>query len=94
MRAAALAALLVLAGCGSAPEQAGAERAVERRSGGDARCTSRSRTWFREGPPAEVMLCVVDRAHGLCDRYRVDRDGAAYRVALVAREADCSLPAG
>ena len=92
---AALAAfVIVAAGCGSTPEQAGAERAVAAKAGSEARCTSRSSTWFRDGPPAKVMLCVVDRDDGVCDRYRVDRAGGDYRVTLLNRASDCALPAG
>ena len=89
----ALAALL--AGCAGAPEEEGAERAVAARAGSErVECTGRSRTWFQEGEPAELMLCVVRREHGACDRYRVDRTGNRYDVTLLARRADCALPAG
>lgn len=94
MKLAALAAAVLAAGCTGAPEQEGAERAVEQRANADARCTSRSQRWFREGPPAELMLCVVRRDGGRCDRYRVDRKESRYRVTLLARDADCVLPAG
>jgi hypothetical protein len=87
-------AVLALAACGEAPEESGAERAVERRAGAEAECTSRSRVWFREGPPAKVLLCVARRGDGRCSRYRVDRDGSRYRVSLLAREGDCTLPPG
>jgi hypothetical protein len=87
-------AALSLSACAGPPEQEGAERAVERRAGADAQCTGRSRIWFMEGPPAELMLCIVRRGGGLCDRYRVDRTGDRYRVTLTARNGDCSLPAG
>lgn len=92
----ALATVLVLAGCGQAPEQRGAERAVTRSAarGDDARCTSRSRIWFKEGPPARVFLCTLRLEHGLCDRYRVERRGRRYAVRLVASSTDCALPAG
>ena len=77
MRLAALAAIvLLLAGCVQAPESEGAKRAVEREAP-DARsveCTSRSVRWFREGPPAEVILCIARRDHGHCDRYVVERE--------------------
>lgn len=84
----------VLAACAGAPEQEGAERAVERRAGREAQCTGRSRIWFAEGPPAELMLCIVRMDNALCDRYRVDRRGNRYRVTLLARRSDCTLPAG
>ncbi len=87
-------AALAGSGCAGAPEEEGAERAVERAAGRDARCTGRPSTWFREGPPAEVILCVVPIRATVCDRYRVDRRGETYRVTLVARESDCVLPAG
>jgi hypothetical protein len=54
----------------------------------------RSRIWFKEGPPAELMLCIVRIEGAACDRYRVDRSGERYRVTLVARAGDCTLPAG
>ena len=94
MRSAAAVVVAVLAGCGTTPEQSGAERAVASRAGADARCTSRSQVWFREGPPAEVFVCVAEREHGLCDRYRVDRTRARYRVTVLARASDCALPVG
>ena len=97
MRPAALAALvLALAGCARAPESEAAQRAVERRAG-DARvsCTDRSVRWFREGPPAEVFLCVARRDHGHCDRYLVERDGNRFAVRRTeADTVDCGLPAG
>jgi hypothetical protein len=92
--AAAAAALLVIAGCVGAPEEEGAERAVEQRAGADAQCTGRSQIWFKEGPPAQLMLCIVRRAGSVCDRYRVDRRGDRYRVTLTARNGDCTLPVG
>jgi hypothetical protein len=86
---------LVLAGCAGAPEEEGAENAVARESGTDrVECTGRSRIWFREGDAAEVLLCVARREASVCDRYRVDREGTTYRVTLLARESDCSLPPG
>jgi hypothetical protein len=81
-------------GCAGAPEQEAAERAVERRAGHEAQCTGRSRIWFKDGPPAELMLCIVRREGGVCDRYRVDRRGESYRVTLTARNAHCQIPAG
>ena len=92
--AAIAAAALALAGCVGAPEEEGAERAVEERAGRDATCTGRSQIWFKEGPPAELMLCVVRRDGAVCDRYRVDRRGERYRVTLTARNGDCVLPVG
>jgi len=93
---AALAALVVLAGCGAGPpEQEAAERAVARMAGADAaNCTARSRIWFREGPPANVFICAVEVGDGLCDRYRVDRSGARFRAAVLERHGGCILPAG
>jgi hypothetical protein len=87
-------AALAVAGCTGAPEEEGAERAVEARAGADAQCTGRSQIWFKEGPPAELMLCIVRRENAVCDRYRVDRQGERYRVRLLARNGDCTLPAG
>jgi hypothetical protein len=40
------------------------------------------------------MLCIVRLDDALCDRYRVDRSGERYRVTLIARKADCTLPVG
>lgn len=95
MRLAPALAVLALAACAGPPEEEGAERAVTQEAGTDrVECTGRSRIWFREGEPAEVLLCVTRREHGLCDRYRVDREGSRYRVTLLARESDCALPAG
>ena len=86
---------LCLAGCADAPEEEGAERAVAARAGTErVECTGRSRTWFQEGEPAELMLCVARREHGTCDRYRVDREGDNYVVTLLARRTDCALPTG
>jgi hypothetical protein len=88
-------AALALAGCAAAPEEEGAEDAVARASGTDrVECTGRSRIWFREGSPAEVMLCVARRDASVCDRYRVDREGSSYAVRLLARGGDCALPPG
>ena len=79
VKAAALAAAALLAGCGSgAPEQEGAERAVAETAGAEsADCTSRSRFWFSQGPPAKVFVCAVRVGDGFCDRYHVDRDARA-----------------
>ena len=73
--AGALAAVVLLAGCGAdPPEQVGAERAVARQANAEsAECTSRSRILFREGPPANVFICAVKVGDGFCDVYRVDR---------------------
>jgi hypothetical protein len=87
-------AVAALAACAGPPEQEGAERAVERRAGREAQCTGRSRIWFKEGPPAELMLCIVRLENAVCDRYRVDRRGESYRVTLLARAGECTLPAG
>lgn len=94
--AAALAALaavaLVAAGCAS-PEQRGAEEAVARLAGGaEIDCTSNPQTWFVEGAPAEVFVCVARRPDSGCDRYRVRRRDGGYSAALVERRVDCSLP--
>ena len=90
-----IALVALFAGCADAPEEAGAERAVAERAGTErVECTGRSRTWFQEGEPAELMLCVARREHGTCDRYRVDRTGNRYAVTLLARQADCALPTG
>lgn len=96
MRAAAvLAALLVLAGCAPPPEQEAAERALARMAeADDARCTARSRIWFREGPPANVFICAVKHGDGFCDRYRVERSGERFRARLLERHGGCILPAG
>ena len=92
----ALAVVLVLAGCASdPPEQRGAERAVARTANAEsADCTSRSRIWFKEGPPANVFVCSVKLGDGYCDRYRVDRNGAQYRARVLERHGNCTLPAG
>jgi hypothetical protein len=96
VKLAALAAIaLVLAACGpGAPEQEAAERAVGRETDADVECTARSRLWFSDGPPAEVFICAAQVDDGLCDRYRAERDGARFTVALLEREASCVLPPG
>jgi hypothetical protein len=96
VRVGLLAAAAILAGCvADAPEQVAAEREVARVTGADgAECTARSRFWFSEGPPAEVFVCAVRVGNGLCDRYRVDRDGADFRVRVLERRASCVLPVG
>ena len=96
MKIGLLAAAAILAGCApDAPEQVAAEREVARVSGAeDAECTARSRFWFSEGPPAEVFVCAVRVRNGLCDRYRVDRDGVDFRVRVLERRASCILPVG
>jgi hypothetical protein len=93
---AALAALVVLAGCGAGPpEQEAAERAVARIADSDqARCTARSRIWFSEREPANVFVCAVELGDGFCDRYRVDRTGARFRAVLLERHGGCILPVG
>jgi hypothetical protein len=94
--AAALAALVVLAGCGAGPpEQEAAERAVARMAQADqARCTARSRIWFSEREPANVFVCAVRLGDGFCDRYRVDRSGARFHARLLERHGGCILPVG
>jgi hypothetical protein len=98
VRVAALAALtLALTGCVQAPESEAAARAVERDARGarSVSCTDRSVRWFREGPPAEVFLCVARRDHGHCDRYVVERDGEQFAARVTERDTvDCALPAG
>ncbi len=96
MRAAALAAVAILAGCGpGAPEQEAAEREVASATRSErAECTARSRFWFAEGPPAEVFVCAVRIEDGFCDRYRVERDGAEFSVRVLERRASCVLPVG
>jgi hypothetical protein len=92
----ALAAAVLLAGCGAdPPEKVGAERAVARQANAEsAECTSRSRILFKEGPPANVFICAVKVGHGLCDVYRVERRGASYRARVLERHGGCTLPAG
>ena len=94
--AAALAAVVVVAGCGAGPpEQEAAERAVASMADADqARCTARSRIWFREGEPAHVFVCAVRLGDGFCDRYRVDRRGERFRARLLERHGGCILPVG
>jgi hypothetical protein len=95
-RAAGVAAVLLLCGCGAAPpEQEAAADAVARTArSDDAECTGRSRNWVAEGPPAEVFVCAVRADDGFCDQYRVDRDGARFRVRLLERRGSCVLPVG
>ena len=70
------------------------ERAVHSTSASVSRPTARSRLWFSDGPPAEVFICAAQVGDGLCDRYRAERDGARFTVALLEREASCVLPPG
>jgi hypothetical protein len=94
--AAALVALVLVAGCGAGPpEHEAAERAVARIAEADeARCTARSRIWFSEREPANVFVCAVKLGDGFCDRYRVDRSGARFRARLLERHGGCILPVG
>ena len=96
--AAALAVLVVLAGCGAdtrAPEQQAAEQALARMAEADeARCTARASVWFRDGEPANVFICAVEVGDGFCDRYRVDRSGAQFRSSVLERRGGCVLPVG
>jgi hypothetical protein len=94
--AAALAALVVVAGCGAGPpEQEAAERAAARIAKVDeARCTARARVWFRTGEPANVFVCAVKLGDGFCDRYRLDRSGARFHARLLERHGGCVLPVG
>ena len=92
-----LAAVVVLAGCGAvgAPEQEAAELALARMTKTDeARCTARASVWFRDGEPANVFVCVVEVGDGLCDRYRVDRNGLQFRASVLERHGGCVLPVG
>jgi hypothetical protein len=93
---AALAAVLVLAGCGAgAPEQEAAEVALARIARTDeARCTARASVWFRGGEPANVFVCAVALGDGFCDRYRVDRNGLQFRASVLERHGGCVLPVG
>jgi len=94
--AAALAPLVVLAGCGAGPpEQEAAERYLARTTEADgAECTARSRIWFREGEPANVFVCAVKVGDGFCDRFRVDRSGLQFRASVLERHGGCVLPVG
>ena len=95
MRLALAAVALALAGCADAPETVVAEEAVSREAGTDrVECTGRSRIWFREGEPAELVLCIARREDGLCDKYRVDLGERRPRVVLTGRDSDCVLPPG
>ncbi len=94
---AALAAVVVLAGCGAtgAPEQKAAEVALARMANADeASCTTRASTWFRDGEPANVFVCAVEVGDGFCDRYRVDRNGLQFRASVLERHGGCVLPVG
>jgi predicted homoserine dehydrogenase-like protein len=94
--AAALAVVVVLAGCGAgAPEQQAAELALARMTNADeARCTTRASVWFRDGEPANVFICAVAVGDGLCDRYRVDRNGLQFRASVLEQRTGCVLPVG
>ena len=96
MKAVALLAVLVLAGCGvDAPEQQAAEQALARMTNADeARCTTRASVWFRDGEPANVFVCAVEVGDGFCDRYRVDRNGLQFRASVLERHGGCVLPVG
>jgi hypothetical protein len=93
-RAAPLAAALVLAGCAGAPEHERAVDAVIEASGSErVQCTSNARLWFQE-QRVKVFLCLVRREHGVCERWRVNRDGKRYVARLELEQAECALPAG
>jgi hypothetical protein len=93
-RAAPLAAALALAGCAGAPEHERAVDSVARASGTErVQCTSNARLWFRE-ERVKVFLCLVRREHGVCERWRVSRNGNRYRARLELEHAECTLPAG
>jgi uncharacterized lipoprotein YajG len=93
-RAAPLAAALVLAGCAGPPEHEHAVDAVARASGTErVQCTSNARLWFKE-QRVKVFLCLVRREHGVCERWRVERNGNRYRARLELERAECTLPAG
>jgi hypothetical protein len=95
---AALAAVVVLAGCGAGagvPEQEAAEQALARMAEADeAECTARASVWFRDGEPANVFVCAVALGDGFCDRYRVDRNGLQFRASVLERHGGCVLPVG
>jgi hypothetical protein len=90
------ATVVVVTACGpGAPEQEAAAREVARAADADrVECTGRSRFWFAEGPPAEDFICAAHVSAGVCDRYRVDREGSRFRVRLLERQASCVLPVG
>jgi hypothetical protein len=93
-RGAPLAAALVLAGCVGAPEHERAVDAVVEASGSDrVQCTSNARLWFKE-QKVKLFLCLVRREHGVCERWRVNREGNRYLARLELEEAECTLPAG
>jgi hypothetical protein len=101
---AALALVLVGAGCGGAedPTQKYARGAVESSLArddtydtSDVHCTGNPRPWFVERQ-ATVVICAVRRSRGGCDWFRVDlsSDGSRVtsRVRLDAPNAGCVLP--
>jgi hypothetical protein len=68
--------------------------AVVRASGTErVQCTSNARVWFRE-ERVKIFLCIVRREHGVCERWRVARDGNRYGAQLELEHAECTLPAG
>ena len=87
--------LVVLAGCGAGPpEQQAAERSLARMTETRAGRTARSRIWFRDGEPANVFICAVELGDGLCDRYRLDRNGLQFRASVLEQHGGCVLPVG
>jgi hypothetical protein len=100
----ALAAVVVLAGCGSedAQQEAAREevqahvRGLGAESGYDAQrvhCTDAAATWLRE-VETDVFICAVGVESGGCDWFAVDVDRAqpSIEVRLDTKDAGCTLP--
>jgi hypothetical protein len=100
----AVAAVVVLAGCGTEdPQQEAAReevqahvRALGAESGYDAErvhCTDAASEYFRE-LETDVFICAVGLESGNCDWFavHVDRDRRSVDVRLDAEDAGCTLP--
>ena len=92
--AAAVALVLLAAGCQDARQQAAGD-AVGRaaKPSGRVACTRGRTGHFGGGPTATVFVCVVHVDGGVCDRYVARRRAGRFTVRLQARRTDCTLPA-
>ncbi len=100
----AVAAVVVLAGCGSEdPQQEAAREEVQahvRALGGESgydvervHCTDAASSWLRD-VETDVFICAVGLESGGCDWFAVDvdRERRSVDVRLEARDAGCTLP--
>jgi hypothetical protein len=86
-------AVLALAGCTGARQQA-AEDALSARVGEGVQvsCTRSARVGYVRELRTKIFICLAKRGAADCDRYKVTLHGRTFAVRIDQRHADCILP--